>query len=308
MTYTIIYYFHLLFSLMFCPIKEHKYIQNKEGFRQFFVYDKYNQATVSHYTFGESAIIDNSLVTTQTISGMHAWLSEIKDAIEHQPQDKKGIVIYIHGYQADNQYFIKSSGPIIQKDIFDTENSQYGIAISLVWKSVFGYDEAVQNAFAKGEFFANIVDSIYRYQQADCANAKFSVIAHSMGNRVWEGLYTEWIKIRPNVQLNSVLLMAADLENNVFETSFASLPQHANRVVVYHNTEDVTLSFANRMSPHERLGIFGPKNPDTLPENIIIQNATNVSDDDIKNATFTRHRYFYSSPSIRKHLSQYLNQ
>ena len=29
---------------------------------------------------------------------------------------QKGIVIYIHGYQADNQYFIKSSGPIIQKN------------------------------------------------------------------------------------------------------------------------------------------------------------------------------------------------
>lgn len=305
MLYPIFHYFLLMANVFLFSAKP--IAIEPTTFKHFFVYDTDAIPSKDHYKYGESVLTSESLEIGRNLETEAQWLDCIKEAYDALPEGKKGIIIYIHGYQADKQFFVRSTGRIIQKEIFDIPSNDYGMAISLIWKSVLNYEDAVTNAHKKGQNFAEIVEKIQQIQQKSCPQAKISVMAHSMGNRVWEGLYQNWVVAQPSLKLASVMLLAADLEDNVFYTTLSDLPQHADRIIVYHNQDDVTLSFANKLKEHKRLGIYGPADPANLHENVIVKDVTGLNDEDIKSGTFTKHRYYYTSPSVRKALAGYLS-
>ncbi|MEZ4911884.1 MAG: alpha/beta hydrolase [Saprospiraceae bacterium] len=305
MFYPIFHYFLLVANVFLFSTKPK--IVEPTTFKHFFVYDTESIPSKDHYQYGESVLTSDNLEIGRNMDTESQWLDCIKEAYDALPENKKGIIFYIHGYQADKQFFVRSSGQIIQKEIFDVPSHEYGMAVSLIWKSVLGYDDAVANAYKKGQYFAEIVERIQKIQQNNCPQAKISVMAHSMGNRVWEGLFQNWVTAQPTLKLSTVMLLAADLEDTVFNNTLSTLPDHAARIIVYHNHDDVTLSFANKFREHRRLGIYGPENPISLPKNIIVKDVTGIADEDIKNGTFTKHRYYYTSPSVRKALVGFLS-
>ncbi len=272
----------------------------------FFIYDE--QGTEQNeklYSFGDMVIADKNLFKNNTWNDAGLFMEALEDEIALLTPKKSGIVIYIHGYQADNVFFMQKSGYILQDKIFNNDHSPYGLVLSLQWSSVIPYTKAVELAYTKGCQFAYFVMRITQILRAYHPESPVSFICHSMGNRVFQGLYETWALEQANLKLNHVFFMAADLESSVFEQGFGKIGQNSRHIHVYYNHEDVTLSVANALVKHPRLGIYGTLDYH-CPNNCNQRDVTGLEDDRSFVGTFTHHRYFYGSRTVRNEIIQHL--
>ena len=289
-------------SLTFIFLHLYIIMASQTGFQHYYMYDAGNNPEEKKYEFGKMALEDKKLVKSQAKMIDTIWMLDIKKSIDQLSQTKNGLIVYIHGYQGDNKYFVQQSGYVIQSDIFDNAAHNYGLAISLQWKSVLPYDTAVKNAYEKGKNFVNLLDSIYIVLKSIHPEAPVTFITHSMGNRVWQGIFENWVKKRPDVYINNSIMFAADLENNIFCNGFSGIEKSVGKVYIYHNLSDRTLQMANALKSHQRLGIAGPELPipASLDSVLVVRNATEIKDDESFAGKLTFHRYYYGSPTIRK--------
>jgi hypothetical protein len=84
-------------------------------------------------------------------------------------------------------------------------------------------------------------------------------------------------------------------------------PKYINKIYCFYNIDDRTLNMANQLKSYKRLGIFGPCNESRKISNIIPINTTGLKDNEGISPNMTLHRYYYSSPSVRKLISDILN-
>lgn len=227
------------------------------------------------------------------------WKADLMKEMGAMPEGKRSILFYLHGYMADNPTFVKESGYIMQKEYFDREESQYGMVISLQWNAPPDYRKSRGLALDKGKAFASLVDELYRISIENRITPEFSFFCHSMGNRVFEGLYTHWAAINPDHQSDNIFLLAADLEYDIFADRFSSLPSRANQIYIYNNLNDRTLAMANVFVPYKRLGIFGPDNESFQAANVHVVDVSDMDDDETFAGRMSLHRYYYGSPGVR---------
>jgi hypothetical protein len=250
----------------------------------------------------------DKIIKTNITTNQDLWIKTVSENIEGLKPNKSGIIIYIHGFQGDNKYFVQSSGYILQKDVFDNESHPYGMTISLQWKSGLIYPDATQTALQKGENMAAIVDKIYQIQQKQYPGSPISVICHSMGNRVWQGLYSEWVSLNKPLKIAQVFYFAADLECDIFDKSFSDIHAHIGHSYVYYNRADRTLQMANAIKEHRRLGIYGTSpETDLNSKHITLIYATDLKDEETFAGKLSLHRYYYGSPTMRKEIVRLLN-
>ena len=280
------------------------------SFQHFFIYDKQSHPEKQKYDFGMMEIKGKKLIKKDTILNKDEWVKTYELAIDQLSHEKNGLIIYIHGYQGDNKYFMQQSGYIIQSEIFDNPTHKYGMALSLQWKSVLPYDTAVKNAYEKGKNFVNLLDSIYIVLKSKHPDAPVTFITHSMGNSVWQGIFENWVVKRPDVYINNSIMFAADLESNIFSNGFSGIEKSVGKVYIYHNLSDRTLQMANALKSHQRLGIVGPDLPipPSLDSVLVVRNATEIKDDESFAGNLTFHRYYYGSPTIRKEIVDILKK
>jgi hypothetical protein len=273
-------------------------------FHHFYIYDAGNYPAEKKYEFGTMAIEGKRLVKTQSKMNEKSWMLDIKKSIDDLSPAKNGLLIYIHGYQGDNKYFVQQSGYTIQSEIFDNQAHKYGLAISLQWKSVIHYENAVNNAYAKGLSFVNFLDAVYLYLKSVFPDAPVAFISHSMGNRVWQGIYDRWSGIRPELTIDVAMMFAADLEHDIFNHGFSEIEKIIKHVNIYHHLSDRTLQMASTLKNHQRLGVTGPELPlpVSIQSAITIRNVTDIKDDVSFAGKLTYHRYYYGSPTIRKEI------
>ncbi len=280
------------------------------NFQHFYMYDVGSKPAENRYDFGEMAIEGKKLMKKGSKIDEILWMEEIKRSIDHLSSGKNGLIVYIHGYQGDNKYFVQQSGYKIQSDIFDKSEHDYGMALSLQWKSVIPYDTAVKNAYEKGKNYVKLLDSIYIALKSKHPDAPISIIAHSMGSRVWQGIFENWVILRPDLYIDNSIIFAADLESNILGTGFSGIEKSVGKIYIYYNLLDRTLQMANALKSHKRLGIYGPDLPlpPALESVVELRNATEVDDDESFAGKLTYHRYYYGSPSIRKEIIEILNK
>ncbi|MBC7886065.1 MAG: alpha/beta hydrolase [Saprospiraceae bacterium] len=283
-------------------------------FPHFYIYDTGKHASDHQYKYGDYDFQNDKIIKQRETDIEKTFLSSVTDTIKSLRADKAGVIIYIHGFQGDNKFFVQSSGFIIQRNVFDHPEHRYGMGISLQWKSSLAYQDAVLTALEKGAQMAPIIDSLYRIIRQYHHHAPVSILCHSMGNRVWQGLYEQWININQEFYLENVLMFAPDLEADIFETNFESIEKHCGQIHIYHNLTDRTLQMANAMKEHKRLGIYGPMVDSNKPpfsnELLIkmkIRNVTDIKDEETFAGKLSLHRYYYGSPSIRKEIVEILS-
>jgi esterase/lipase superfamily enzyme len=274
----------------------------EESLSHYFIYDKAKNPDIPKYALGKMHIKGKKLVKSLDFADTITFVEDIQKTINVLPKDNNGIIIYIHGYQADNIYFMQQSGYVLQQNIFDSPQHTFGLVISLQWNSVLIYDHAVQNAYKKGQNFVALLQEIYAYHQTKHPSSKIAFLCHSMGNRVFQGIYNQWIKLNPTIKLDIVMMMAADIEYDIFTDGFPNIGQHIQKLYVFHHLVDKTLLMANALKPHPRLGIFGPKENTILGKNILVKDATAIVDDESFAGKITNHRYYYGSPTVRQEI------
>ncbi len=270
-------------------------------YQHFFLYDLGSKASDQRYEYGDFSMAADKIVKSNITTDKEIWIHKIDTSLATLHPDKAGIIIYIHGFQGDNKYFVQSSGFLLQKDIFDNAAHAYGMTVSLQWKSSIIYQDAVQTALQKGQNMADIVDEIYQKQQKLYPGAPISIICHSMGNRVWQGLYDKWVDKNKSIRIENVFFFAADLECDIFDTAFENIQDHIGQSYVFYNRADRTLQMANALKEHKRLGIYGTlSKTDLLSKHIILIDATDIKDEETFAGKLSLHRYYYGSPTMRR--------
>jgi hypothetical protein len=267
--------------------------------RHYFIYDQSKTLPDSKYAFGIQEVIEKRLKKTKSFESFNELVAHISENSVGSDISPKGVLFYIHGYQADQKMFMEQSGFTLQDDVFDKIADKYSIIISLQWNSVLHYQKAVSNAYEKGSRFVHFLQPIMENICKISSLCSVSFLCHSMGNRVFQGIYDTWTQRNSQLQFTKVWMMAADLEYDIFSTQFPKASSYIQNVYIYYKTQDLTLKIAKSLEDHPRLGIIGPK--DRL-ENMFIRDVSDISDDQSLGGNLSHHRYYYGSPTIRQEI------
>lgn len=265
----------------------------------YFIYDQSKNLPDSKYAFGIQEVVDKKLKKTKTIESFDTMLSHIRENTSSPEVSNQGILFYIHGYQADQKFFMEQSGFILQRDVFDKISDRYKIVISLQWNSVLRYQKAVGNAYEKGNRFVHFLQPIIENICRANTLCQISFLCHSMGNRVFQGIYDSWTKRNAQIRFATVWMMAADLEYDIFSNHFPKSIHYIQNLYIYHKIQDLTLKIAKTFEEYPRLGVVGPKD---VMDNMHVRNASEITDDQSLGGNLSHHRYYYGSPTVKQEI------
>lgn len=211
------------------------------------------------------------------------------------------ILYYIHGYMAHQKAFEESTGHTLQTNMFDS--LEVDVVISLKWSAGIDYPKNIPISEMKGRRFAEMIVEIDSTLSGEGINTSSSFLCHSMGNRVFKaclnGLESFYLNNQDH-SIDKVLLVAADIPNDVFENDLRNITDVVNKTYVFYNIDDRTLKTADKLlRPYKRLGVYGWENFKPKGNNIMLINTTGLKDNEGFAPNMTLHRYYYSSPSFR---------
>jgi hypothetical protein len=109
------------------------------------------------------------------------------------------------------------------------------------------YKKVWKYAGVQGEQIGNLMDSFFSIN-------KNSILCHSMGNRVFEGIAT---KLTPLANVEKIILAAADLDINSFQNGSLFNNFKVDEIVVLVNERDHMLRLSKSMHRKKRLGLNG---------------------------------------------------
>ena len=236
------------------------------------------------------------------------WLDIAMNACNNLHSDNLHVLVYIHGYLAENPWFASINGYTLHEEIFDIATHDINVVLSLQWDSGFQYTRNRMLAFKKGLVFQSLLKKVDEKSKAAGKTVTFSFLLHSMGNIVFEGLMYGIEKGKAPWQTRQVFCCAADLASNIFDSGLHHIPDIAADIHVLYNQEDKTLRLANLMQNFRRLGIYGREDQNNA-ENIHSLDATRVSSDDRAiGSRFSHHRYFYGSKKVVNYINKWLSK
>lgn len=250
------------------------------------------------------------------------WQQLVLDSLESQGKKKQHIIVYIHGYLAENPWFASLSGYTMHQEIFDDLSHDVSQVLSLQWESGLYTIENRNLAFEKGKFFDKQLTLLNEACLQKGIHLTVSFLVHSMGNRVLEGFTHSWKQNQPDYLVNQMFLCAPDIPTDVFEHTLSHLPAIAKDVHVLFHKEDKTLRFGNVLIPFPRLGIYGNtqievdapfktkavKKDKEKKGRVHFLDVTGMTDDDTAlGSRFSHHRYFYGSKNVVKYINEWLS-
>lgn len=260
--------------------------ENKTSIPHYFIYLKDDKQPFKQE-------IGNYKITKSKIKyqDSYASIDELKNELFKSGKTNQKWLVYIHGLWANNRGFEESTGKILQDNIFNNLEG-YDAIISLKWTSAIDYDKNLSITEEKGKEFSKLLDKLSNED-----NIELNFLLHSMGNRVFKAFYNNLDN--KNYTINNVLMIAADIENDVLVNDLKKLTPNCSKIYAFYNDDDRTLSVANKLKGYKRLGIYGPCDESKTLANLIAINTTGLTDNQGIPAKFTLHRYYYASPSIR---------
>ena len=224
----------------------------------------------------------------------------IAEQLKQLPEEKRNILIFIHGMWAHRNFFQEEQLTRMRNDVLKDGESPYGMVISLIWHSGMNYHSNVIHAENVGKYFGSSISDILNLKAE-----KYSVMAHSMGNRVFQGILSEINKEECDEPMfDKMLFMAADLEEDIFATDqpLGDVDRYIGESILYVHNNDRSLGLSRALNENNRLGLNADH--ETLEDNpsIKIIDVSTVKDNDGFGPSLSNHRYFYTSPTVRKDL------
>jgi hypothetical protein len=260
---------------------------------------------LGHYSFDEDFDVKIKTLhkglpledTTSFTTFIHPYLEKLKE-------DKSAVLFYIHGYSADSEYYQKFTNSRMQKHVYSMEESPYGLIVNLVWDRSKIYTTELTRSKQKGVLFAQYLRPLFQAYQDKFPDQLPSIISHSMGNRILEGLFEEMHKTVKGLLFHTTIMACPDLEYDALHRSstFSNLDSLSKEVILYVHNNDRVLTVASQSNKIDRLGHKGPENWDSLASNITIVDASLITDNKDLGSKFSNHRYFYTSNTGREDL------
>lgn len=146
----------------------------------------------------------------------------------------------------------------------------------------------------------DIADSIIDLERT-FGTGNVDVVGHSLGARgVVLALY-EVANRRPDIRLDQIVLLAPDMDYQIFERMLPRIAPIANTLTVYVTTGDRPLALSAQLHGYPRLGEAGPHLSDLVGVEII-----DLSE--LPSGSPTGHLYHLYSAEVGADLSQILNE
>lgn len=226
------------------------------------------------------------------------------------------ILFFIHGFNTDLNG-VRSAFDWLQRSYVDRPQSPIRHIVIFTWPGMsplipFHYFNDRNDAIHSGEALARGIEKVTRFfreflrgGQREACHRDIHLMAHSMGNRVLKHMLLELERkqIRVPELFSEILLMAADIEYNIFEPGnpFTQLIDLGKRVHVYYHEKDLVLDVSKYTKNFSnRLGRYGRKRSDINLKDVVDSNVTAVKDD--RDPTLKtdkgNHWYYYSSSEV----------
>jgi len=230
--------------------------------------------------------------------------------------DTNNVLFFIHGFNT-NLNGVRDAFESLQRCYVDKPGSPIRHIVIFTWPGMaplipFHYFNDRNDAIHSGEALARGIEKVTRFfrdflraGKHDPCNRSIHLMVHSMGNRVLKHMLRELERkqIRVPELFSEVLLMAADIEYNIFEPGnpFTQLIDLGNRVHVYYHRQDRVLDISKYTKNFSnRLGRYGRKKSDSSLSDVIDADVTAVNDDLDRSlkADKGNHWYYYSSSEV----------
>lgn len=222
---------------------------------------------------------------------------------------KRNILLYIHGMKGDSWGFLGDSHEVMQREMWSHDQHQYGLFMTIIWKCGTTYHGNVDDALHTGKKIAPLVHRIHNESESISDKTKISYLVFSMGNRVFQGIWADELEHNERCSIHQLIMTGADLETNIFEPgqTYEYIDRLAERVLVYRHNNDRTLGFSKAFNGQGRLGLQGIADLNKVSPKIIQVDVSLIDDNEDLSSSFTNHRYFYMSPTVRRDLFLTLN-
>jgi esterase/lipase superfamily enzyme len=277
------------------------YLQIIAQRQYFFIEVESQDSTVYDAKFGKFSVDnDKDIVKNKSVHLEESQaLQEITTILDNAVEKNKNIFIYIHGMWGHQAWYQKDVLNTFENEIF-TGSENPAVVISFIWHSGINYWDNVHHALAVGKYFSPFFQKIINIPES---NSK--VLCHSMGNRVFQGIYTQ-INTDSCLSppLDELFMVAADLEANIFEDNqpLMNINKMAKTVTVYVHNNDRSLGMSRSLNDNKRLGIDGNKSICLQDSCLQIVDVSIINDNEGFGPALSNHRYFYTSPTVRNDL------
>ena len=111
---------------------------------------------------GQYGVSKGFLYRQKTTTDEEVWLDNVSNRIGALDSDKPHILVYIHGYLAENPWFASLSGYTLHEEIFDESIHDVNVVLSLQWDSGFHYPRNRHLAREKGRKFNSLIEKLNR--------------------------------------------------------------------------------------------------------------------------------------------------
>ncbi len=266
----------------------------------------------------EAVYADPHDVDPSTLKGSARFFRTLYDELIKGGEKAKGnnVLFFIHGFNTDLKG-VRSAFDWLQRSYVDKPGSPIKHIVIFTWpgmapKIPFHYFNDRNDAIHSGEALARGIEKVTRFFREflrggdrDACNRDIHLMVHSMGNRVLKHMLLEMERkqIRVPELFSEVLLMAADIEYNIFEPGhpFTQLIDLGRRVHVYYHEKDHVLDISKYTKNFSnRLGRYGRKKSDANLLDVVDANVTHVKDDldPTLKTDKGNHWYYYSSSEV----------
>ncbi len=241
--------------------------------------------------------------------GSLALLTQLRKTMREQSLDS---LLFIHGFNTTFKEAIESAARM-SKRYSELSGFKYQPNIFVFsWPSngkLRHYNNDRIDAEASGYAFARGLEKLANFLRDSGSNReqfcqqRINLIAHSMGNYVLRYALQQSQKISGNFLprlFNDIILTAADEDSDAFEHDhkLARLPELAQRITIYFNTEDKALIASDHTKGNpERLGNSGPSKPHQVPAKVVIVEVSDVVQD---NLFQPEHSYHIDNENVAK--------
>ncbi len=262
----------------------------------------------------------------ESLSGSARFFRMVYDSLSNVPASQPNdVLFFIHGFNTDLDG-VRGAFRTLNKRYVDNPGSPIKHIIIFTWPGrhpliPHHYFDDKKDAIRSGEAFARAIDKVVRFfkefflvSRNPLCKRNINLMVHSMGHRVLKHMMLQLNKDDTSVPelFNEVLLMAADIEYDIFEPdeAFNNLIRMGQRIHVYFHHKDVVLDiskFTKNFS--NRLGRYGRKKIDGGLIDIIDAEVTKTKDDPGSGleSDALNHWYYYTSTDVVNDVINVLN-
>ncbi|MHA7128535.1 alpha/beta hydrolase [Algoriphagus namhaensis] len=234
---------------------------------------------------------------------------------------RQDILVFIHGFKSDLETSMQTLAELHRKYV-EPEDSPITRLVLFTWpakKKLLKYRsdayDAAQSGFALARSMASLREFFKQKLVAEkkpLCEQKIHLLCHSMGNRVLESMIIGLSQIDiPRISLfEEIILAGADIDYNAIESPkpMYQLIDFGKRVHIYFHNKDLALGVSETTkNAFNRLGRWGAKKNDLLPDDVYECDVTDIKDDDGVLHDTVHHWYYTNSPSVVADIKQVLH-